>query len=82
MEAAGYKNEQIEQIIKSLPVTEDGKKNATSTNPDAYAVYKKGTKFTVYEFKDKGYGLWGRSPSGWICIKGASGTVYSVEVKD
>lgn len=67
------------KLVKDL--TEDGKKHATSNNPNAYAVYKKGTKFTVYEFKDKGYGLWGRSPSGWICIKGASGTVYCSEVK-
>lgn len=66
------------KLVKDL--TEDGKKHATNTNPDAYAVYKKGTRFTVYEFKDKGYGLWGRSPSGWICIKGASGTIYSKEV--
>ena len=67
------------KLVKDL--TEDGKAHATSDNPYAYAVYKKGTKFTVYEFKDKGYGLWGRSPSGWICIKGASGTVYCSEVK-
>lgn len=66
------------KLVKDL--TEDGKKNATSDNPNAYAVYKKGTKFTVYEFKDKGYGLWGRNPSGWICIKGQSGTIYCKEV--
>lgn len=68
------------KLVKDL--TDDGKVHATSTNPYAYAVYKKGTRFTVYEFKDKGYGLWGRSPSGWICIKGQSGTVYCKEVKD
>lgn len=68
------------KLVKDL--TEDGKKNATSNNPNAYAVYKKGTRFTVYEFKDKGYGLWGRSPSGWICIKGQSGTIYCKEVKN
>ena len=67
------------KLVKDL--TEDGKKHATSTNPYAYAVYKKGTRFTVYEFKDKGFGLWGRSPSGWICIKGQSGTIYCKEVK-
>lgn len=66
------------KLVKDL--TEDGKAHATSTNPYAYAVYKKGTKFTVYEFKDKGYGLWGRSPSGWICIKGQSGKIYCKEV--
>ena len=67
------------KLVKDLSV--DGKKHATSTNPNAYAVYKKGTRFTCYELKDKGFGLWGRSPSGWICIKGASGTQYCKEVK-
>ena len=67
------------KLVKDL--TEDGKKHATSDNPYAYAVYKKGTKFTCYELKDIGYGLWGRSPSGWICIKGQSGKVYCKEVK-
>ena len=66
------------KLVKDL--TEDGQKNATSNNPYAYAVYKKGTKFTCYEIKDIGYGLWGRSPSGWICIKGQSGKVYCKEV--
>lgn len=66
------------KLVKDL--TEDGKKHATSSNPYSYAVYKKGTRFTVYELKDKGYGLWGRSPSGWICIKGKSGTEYCKEV--
>lgn len=66
------------KLVKDL--TEDGKAHATSTNPNDYAVYKAGTKFTVYEFKDKGFGLWGRSPSGWICIKGQSGTEYCKEV--
>lgn len=68
------------KLVKDL--TDDGKAHATSTNPYAYAAYKKGTKFTVYEFLDKGYGLWGRSPSGWICIKGQSGRIYCEEVKD
>ena len=66
------------KLVKDL--TEDGRKHATSTNPNSYAVYKKGTRFTCYETKDKGYGLWGRSPSGWICIKGKSGTIYCKEV--
>lgn len=65
------------KLVKDL--TPDGRKNATSTNPYAYAVYRKGTRFTVYEKKDIGYGLWGRSPSGWICLIGKSGTVYCEE---
>ena len=63
-------------------LTEDGKKHATSTNPDAYAVYRKGTRFTCYELVDLGKGLWARTPSGYVCVRGKSGTVYSVEVKD
>lgn len=66
------------KLVKDL--TEDGKKHATSTNPYAYAVYKKGTKFTVYEKVSNNFGTWGRSPSGWICLKGASGTIYCSEV--
>ena len=62
------------KLVRDL--TADGKKNATSIDPNAYAVYRKGTRFTVYEFKDNNGGIWGRSPSGWICIKGSSGTVY------
>lgn len=66
------------KLVKDL--TPDGIKHATSQNPNAYAVYKKGTLFTVYETRDLGYGLWGRSPSGWICLIGKSGTVYCKEV--
>lgn len=68
------------KLVKDL--TEDGKAHATSTNPYAYAVYRAGTIFTVYEKKDMGYGLWGRSPSGWICLIGQSGRVYCEEYKD
>ena len=68
------------KLVKDL--TPDGKENATSSNPYDYAIYKKDTKFTVYEKKDIGKGLWGRSPSGWICLVGQSGTIYCEEVKD
>lgn len=66
------------KLVKDL--TPDGKAHATSSNPYAYAVYKADTLFTVYEKKDMGYGLWGRSPSGWICLVGASGKVYCEEI--
>ena len=61
-------------------LTEDGKKHATSSNPDAYAVYKKGTRFTCYELVDLGKGIWARTPSGYVCVKGKSGTIYCKEV--
>lgn len=68
------------KLVKDL--TEDGKKNATSSDPNAYAVYKAGTIFTCYEKCDKGYGIWALTPSGYVCLVGQSGTVYCEEVKD
>ena len=61
-------------------LTEDGKKHATSQDPNAKAIYKKGTRFTCYELVDLGKGIWARTPSGYVCIKGKSGTVYCREV--
>lgn len=69
-------------VKKVKDLTEDGKKHATSTDPNAHAVYKKGTKFTCYELVDLGKGIWARTPSGYVCVIGKSGTVYSKEVKD
>lgn len=66
------------KLVKQL--TEDGKKNALDNNPYSYAIYKKGTKFTVYEIVTNNYGTWGKSPSGWICLIGQSGTNYCSEV--
>lgn len=66
------------KLVKHL--TEDGKNNAVDTNPYSYAIYKKGTKFTVYEIVTNNYGTWGKSPSGWICLIGQSGTNYCSEV--
>ena len=62
-------------IKKVSQLTADGKKNATSTNPNANAVYKTGTIFTALEIINSN-GVWAKTPSGYVCIKGASGTVY------
>lgn len=65
---------------KVKEITADGKKHATSTNPNANAVYKKGTVFTASKIeKDKSGGIWGKSPSGYICIKGTK-TTYCKKV--
>lgn len=63
------------KLVEQL--TEDGKKNATSTNLKDLAIYKKGTIFTCYErfYKQDG-SIWAITPSGYVCIKGASGTEY------
>lgn len=68
------------KLVKDL--TEDGKKHATSDNPDAYAVYKEGTIFTCLEKCNIGYGEWAKTPSGYVCLVGESGTIYCEEVKD
>lgn len=63
------------KLVKNL--TEDGKKNATSKNPNAYAVYKKGTIYTALEVINNEYGIWARTPSGYVCMEGTSGTKYA-----
>ena len=57
------------RVKKVSELTEDGKRNATTTNQYAYAVYKEGTIFTALEIiKHTDGSIWGRSPSGYICI--------------
>ena len=63
------------KLVKNL--TPDGKKNATSQNPDAYAVYKKGTIYTAQEVIRNINGVWARTPSGYVCMRGVSGTYYA-----
>ena len=68
-------------LVKEM--SEDGKVHATSTNPNAWAIYKVGTKFNVYEYSKNNDGrLWGKTPSGWIVLKGSSGVIYCEEIKD
>lgn len=62
-------------IKKVKDLTEDGKKNATSKNKNAYAIYKKGTIFTAQQIINEN-GVWAKTPSGYVCIKGKSGKVY------
>lgn len=63
------------KLVKEL--TEDGKKNALDKGENNFAIYKKGTVFTALEIIENNYGKWARTPSGYVCIKGASGTIYS-----
>lgn len=61
-------------IKKVKDLTEDGRKNATSTNPEDNAVYKKGTVFTAKEIITNGNSVWAKTPSGYVCIKNNDGT--------
>ena len=63
------------KLVKNL--TPDGKKNAYNQNPNAYAVYKKGTVYTALDVIKNNYGVWARTPSGYVCMRGASGTYYA-----
>ena len=63
------------KLVKDL--TSDGKKNALSKDLNSRAVYKKGTIFTAKEIiQNKDGSVWAKTPSGYVTIKGASGTKY------
>lgn len=64
---------------KVKDLTPDGKKHATSSNPNANAIYKKGTKFDVLEIKVNNNEIWGRGYSGWVCLKGK--VEYCIKIK-
>lgn len=62
-------------IKKVSQLTADGKKHATSTNPNANAIYKTGTVFTALQIINQN-GVWAKTPSGYVCIQGVSGKKY------
>lgn len=65
-------------IKKYKKLTEDGKKNALYKEDNKNAVYKKGTRFTVLDIiTNNSGGIWAKTPSGYVCLKGASGKVYA-----
>ena len=66
------------KLVKDL--TLDGKKNSTSSNPYSYAVYKKGTIYTALDIIKNSYGVWARTPSGYVCMEGASTIKYASKV--
>ena len=60
-----YKQKKVKDL------TSDGKKNATSKNPNAKAIYKKGTIFTALKIIEISPGIyWAKTPSGYVCLKG------------
>lgn len=66
---------------KVKELTKDGQKNATSKNPNDYAVYKKGTDFTCLKvLKNKDGSIWSKTPSGFVCLKSSEGKQYCKKV--
>lgn len=65
------------KLVKQM--TKDGQKNAVNKNPNALATYKKGTIFTALEIYENNSGTWARTPSGFVCIIGSNGKVYSTK---
>ena len=57
------------RIKKVKELTTDGRKHATSKNPNAYAVYKSGTEFTAQKIIKEGNNYWAKTPSGYVCIQ-------------
>ena len=56
-----------QKLVKDL--TSDGKKNCTSKNLDALAVYKKGIVFTALKIIKKDNSYWAKTPSGYVCLQ-------------
>ncbi|MBQ7203443.1 MAG: CHAP domain-containing protein [Eubacterium sp.] len=74
-----YRGYGFDKEMKSVgELTADGRKNATSTDLNAPAYLKKGTKVTIKETKLLSSGdLWAKIPSGRICIwKASKGKLY------
>lgn len=65
------------KLVKDL--TPDGQKNALYPYPNSYAIYKKGTIYTALDVITNKYGVWAKTPSGYVCMEGASGTKYATK---
>ena len=63
------------KLVKNM--TADGKNNALYKDPYAYAIYKKGTVYTALDVIKNENGIWARTPSGYVCMMGVSGTEYA-----
>ena len=64
-------------IKKVKEITKNGQKHCVDTDPNAKAKYKEGTTFSVEELKYARNGaIWGRSPSGWLCLRSHTGKNY------
>lgn len=62
------------KLVKDL--TPDGRKKACYNNDRYFAIYKKGIIFTALDIINNKYGVWAKTPSGYVCIKGQSGRIY------
>lgn len=68
-------------IKKVKDLTKDGQKNCTSTNKNAKAQYKSGTIFTNQKsVKASNGSIWAKTPSGYVCLTSAKGTMYCSKV--
>ena len=73
---SGPGTDYAQKKVKNL--TADGKRHATSKNPNAGAVLKKGTKADATVVKRNGE-YWLKIPSGYVCLQRGS-KVYAVKV--
>lgn len=69
-------------IKKYEALSKDGKKHAVNKSKGADAQYEKGTKFTALEIMyASNKSIWANTPSGYVCIESAKGTIYCKKVK-
>lgn len=70
-----YPNKSVRKLVKDL--TRDGQKHATSKKLTDKATLEKGTKVSVSKVvkNDEGH-IWGKIPSGWICLISNDGTKH------
>lgn len=63
------------RIKKVSELTTDGKKHATSKKSTDYAIYKKNTLLKITSIiSGANKSIWGKSPSGYVCLKDKNGT--------
>lgn len=70
-----YSNKSTRKLVKELTI--NGRLHATSIKGSDKATLKKGTRVTVSQVvkNDEGH-IWGKIPSGWICLVSNDGTIH------
>lgn len=64
-------------IKKVKDITANAKTKVVNTKSTANAQLKKGATFDVSEVKyASNKSIWGKIPSGWVCLESSTGTVY------
>lgn len=69
-------NDQHATIKKYKDLSANGKENAIYKLPGSNAVYRAGTVYTAQDVITNDRGVYAKTPSGYVCMIGANGTIY------